>query len=270
MMVNQVLMSIVTLVSFVLTQYEDFGRVTSIGDGLISNSFSYVKGKLTIKAKTPKTVHADKVTYQRSTAAGFFTLCLPYDFELPEGYTAWTLKKGVDGVAEFQAGSREIKACEPYVVGVDDADKSRKVTRAAATIDLSAENVAIAATTTDRSVLRDDVEMFGTIAGLSFTKGAELKALVIQPDFSWKMAPMTSEMYVPAFECYLVVKGDMAATIAEGDSIPSSFGDATGIWNITTDGQDAGDWYRLDGSRLEGKPKAKGMYIRNGRKVVVK
>ena len=218
----------------------------------------------------PRTVHADKVTYQRSTSAGFFTLCLPYDFELPEGYTAWTLKKGVDGVAEFQAGGREVKAGEPYVVGVDDADKSRKVTRAGATIDLSAENVTIAATTSDESVLRDDVEMFGTIAGLSLTKGVELKALVIQPDFSWKMAPMTSEMYVPAFECYLVVTGDMAATIAEGDSIPSSFGDATGIWNITTDGQDAGDWYRLDGSRLEGKPKAKGMYIRNGRKVVVK
>ena len=143
----------------------------------------------------PRTVHADKVTYQRSTAAGFFTLCLPYDFELPEGYTAWTLKKGIDGVAEFQAGGREVKAGEPYVVGVDDANKSRKVTRAGASIDLSAENVAIAATTTDRSVLRDDVEMFGTIAGLSLTKGAELKALVIQPDFSWKMAPMTSEMW---------------------------------------------------------------------------
>ena len=218
----------------------------------------------------PRTVHADKVTYQRSTAAGFFTLCLPYDFELPEGYTAWTLKKGVDGVAEFQAGGREIKACEPYVIGVDDADKARKVTRAGASIDLSAENVTIAATTTDHSVLRDEVEMFGTLAGLSLTKGAELKALVIQPDFSWKMAPLTSEMYVPAFECYLVVTGDMASTIAEGGSIPSSFGDATGIWGIETDSLDDGDWYNLDGSRLEGKPKAKGMYIHNGHKIVVK
>ena len=218
----------------------------------------------------PRTVHADKVTYQRSTAAGFFTLCLPYDFQLPEGHTAWTLKKGVDGVAEFQAGGREVKAGEPYVIGVDDADKSSKVTRAGASIDLSAENVTIAATTSDKSVLRDEVEMFGTLAGLSLTKGAELKALVIQPDFSWKMAPLTSEMYVPAFECYLVVTGDMASTIAEGGSIPSSFGDTTGIWNITTDGQDAGDWYNLDGSRLEGKPKAKGMYIHNGHKIVVK
>ena len=117
---------------------------------------------------------------------------------------------------------------------------------------------------------RDDVEMFGTIAGLSLTKGAELKALVIQPDFSWKMAPLTSEMYVPAFECYLVVKGDMASSIADGGSIPSSFGDATGIWGIETDGLDDGDWYNLDGSKLEGKPKAKGLYIHNGRKVVVK
>jgi len=33
MMVKQVLMSIVTLVSFVMAQYEDFNRVTSIGGG---------------------------------------------------------------------------------------------------------------------------------------------------------------------------------------------------------------------------------------------
>jgi len=35
MMVNQVLMNIVTLVSFVLAQYEDFSRVTSVGGGLL-------------------------------------------------------------------------------------------------------------------------------------------------------------------------------------------------------------------------------------------
>ena len=39
MMVKQVLMSIVTLVSFVWAQYEDFSRVTSIGGGLISTGY---------------------------------------------------------------------------------------------------------------------------------------------------------------------------------------------------------------------------------------
>ncbi|MBR3471712.1 MAG: hypothetical protein IKH22_03880 [Prevotella sp.] len=38
MMVKQVLMSIVTLVSFVMAQYEDFSRVTSIGGGLMSRT----------------------------------------------------------------------------------------------------------------------------------------------------------------------------------------------------------------------------------------
>ena len=38
MMVKQVLMSIVTLVSFVMAQYEDFSRVASIGVGLVSNT----------------------------------------------------------------------------------------------------------------------------------------------------------------------------------------------------------------------------------------
>ena len=39
MMVKLVLMSIVTLVSFVMAQYEDFNRVTSIGGGLMGNSY---------------------------------------------------------------------------------------------------------------------------------------------------------------------------------------------------------------------------------------
>ena len=39
MMVKQVLMSIVTLVSFVMAQCEDFSRVTSIGGGLVGNSY---------------------------------------------------------------------------------------------------------------------------------------------------------------------------------------------------------------------------------------
>ncbi len=39
MMVKQVLMSIVTLVSLVLAQYEDFNRVTSIGGGLVGNNY---------------------------------------------------------------------------------------------------------------------------------------------------------------------------------------------------------------------------------------
>ena len=55
-----------------------------------------------------------------------------------------------------------------------------------------------------------------------------------------------------------------------------NFGDdsnATGIISVydsgfTVNGSDA--WYSLDGCRLNGKPTAKGIYINNGRKVVIK
>ena len=30
------------------------------------------------------------------------------------------------------------------------------------------------------------------------------------------------------------------------------------------------NWYTLDGARLSGKPSSKGIYINNGRKVVIK
>ncbi|MBR6963409.1 MAG: hypothetical protein IKH86_07200, partial [Prevotella sp.] len=53
-----------------------------------------------------------------------------------------------------------------------------------------------------------------------------------------------------------------------------NFGDgvATGITNTNfTDGTDqTGGWYDLSGRRLAGQPSAKGIYINNGLKIVIK
>ena len=54
----------------------------------------------------------------------------------------------------------------------------------------------------------------------------------------------------------------------------SANGDITGIGEIdTTTGEvtfDSEAWYTLDGVRLSGKPSTKGIYINNGKKVVIK
>ena len=55
-----------------------------------------------------------------------------------------------------------------------------------------------------------------------------------------------------------------------------NFGDgneSTGILSLPTDSKDAKDnaaWYTLDGRRLTGKPTTKGLYINNGKKIVIK
>lgn len=58
---------------------------------------------------------------------------------------------------------------------------------------------------------------------------------------------------------------------------PSDFGDdeATGIKlidNLTIYDLpfDADGWYSLDGRKLSGRPSVKGVYVNNGRKVIIK
>ena len=54
-----------------------------------------------------------------------------------------------------------------------------------------------------------------------------------------------------------------------------SIGDGDGTTGINTlpndDGEDmSGNWYTLDGRKLQGKPTQKGVYISNGKKMVIK
>ena len=56
-----------------------------------------------------------------------------------------------------------------------------------------------------------------------------------------------------------------ALSIVSGDS------EATGIRVVSGSAADAAtDWYDLNGRKLQGMPTKKGIYINNGRKVVVK
>ena len=91
--------------------------------------------------------------------------------------------------------------------------------------------------------------------------------------------PTASGFTVNAFRGYFQLKG---LTAGEPNSnqpgvraFVLNFGDdsnATGILttNFTNPTNSDNEWYSLDGCRLNGKPTAKGIYINNGRKVVIK
>ena len=75
--------------------------------------------------------------------------------------------------------------------------------------------------------------------------------------------------YLPAHKAFLEVNGT-----ANARGLHMVFDDATGIRSIdngqlTIDNL-AGAWYSLDGRRLSGKPTKSGVYVNNGRKVVIK
>ncbi len=76
--------------------------------------------------------------------------------------------------------------------------------------------------------------------------------------------------YMPARKAYLLISGSGAALAR---SLTMVFGgDETGITATNyTNFTNCGDaWYTMDGRRLAQKPATKGMYINNGRKIVIK
>ena len=85
---------------------------------------------------------------------------------------------------------------------------------------------------------------------------------------------------LPARRCYIVRKSTDPALPPSSapsylDIVIGDDNQTTGIIKIddieTNDAPSGNDiWYSLDGHRLQGKPTVKGIYIHNGRKVVVK
>ena len=71
---------------------------------------------------------------------------------------------------------------------------------------------------------------------------------------------------IAPFRAYLEVTGTAGARL----DYAISFGDdATGIKVVTTESNKT-DWYSLDGRKLQAKPGKKGVYIKNGKKTVIK
>ena len=79
--------------------------------------------------------------------------------------------------------------------------------------------------------------------------------------------PYTAE-YMPARKAYLLVNGGTA----QARGLTMTFDETTGISSTTnyTNYTNDNAWYTLDGRKLDGKPTTKGLYINNGRKIVIK
>ena len=79
----------------------------------------------------------------------------------------------------------------------------------------------------------------------------------------------TSRGTIKANRAYLQIPTASART----ESLAISFDDeASGITttNLSNNTNAVGEWYDLSGRQLSGKPSAKGMYINNGKKYLIK
>lgn len=225
-----------------------------------------------------------KVNFERTglTVGKYSTICLPYDFTVPSGCTFYKFdgvkKEGDDWVADISTTTGG-SANTPYIF----------TTETAASVTFSNDAVVAAASYSDATANTSvtDWTFQGTYSQIDLPNASEHDYGFAAGDGSTvaigTFVHLVSGASAAPFRAYLKYTGtdtNWALTRSDGDTLPSriivrvvdSYGDKTAIGTLDTRTGEisTGDWYSLDGRRLQGKPSTKGIYIHSGRKEVLK
>ncbi|MBQ6751500.1 MAG: hypothetical protein IJR02_12150 [Bacteroidaceae bacterium] len=215
------------------------------------------------------------------------TLCLPFDISTASGtlsgdnVQAMTLNTATSSLADgtltlnfTDATGQTIPAGTPFIIKWDNTGVNIE--------NPVFEGVTVSNATNDATV--EGVLTFtGTYAPVSI--GSEGDNTKLYLGAANKLYYPNAAMTIGTHRAYFQLLGDLTA----GEPVSSSnarqirafnlnFGDdeATGIVSAEANSSfftlhsSLSEWYTLDGRRLDGKPTAKGIYINNGRKVVIK
>ena len=158
-----------------------------------------------------------------------------------------------------------IKAGTPYIVKWETAGED--------ITDPVFTNVTISSTTPSASTSKDGkVSFTGTYSPVGYSD-ADRSVLFLGAANTLYFPDGTAQTTIGACRAYFTVD---LATASQARQFVLNFGDdASGIGSLSPDPSpsregSAGAWYSLDGRKLSGKPTQKGVYILNGRKIVIK
>ena len=202
------------------------------------------------------------VTLTRTLAAGSWnTFAAPFSTAIPEG---WTVKELIsatfaDGTLTLNfANAASIEAGKPYLVKV------------AANTDLSTAPFTGAIVSKDAQPFTStDVDFIPTL-GATTIEGSDTKSVLFLGAENKLKNPATLPADIKGFRAYFQLKGE-TVSLARAFSIDFGDGETTGIIAIGTDRAASTDnaTYTLDGRRIS-KATQKGVYIQNGKKVIIK
>ncbi len=212
------------------------------------------------------------------------TICLPFEYEpaKTEGtyYSFEGIKlEGDEYVATMTAAATTLEANTPYVFMPATTDTYVPVLYHG-TADYDAKNLT---TTSGDWTFQGTYEqlkygtapMQGPVYGFASTDKVVDGVKVSAGEF----VKAKDGAGVKPMRCYLIY-GNASAGTRAADDLPqsitvrflSSTGDTTGIGTLDTEtGEiDFGGWYTLSGRKLDAKPTQKGLYIHNGKKIIIK
>ena len=225
-----------------------------------------------LTASLPGTPLADQtVTLDRKVYSGWNTFCVPFALtqaQLEEAYGSGAVAKYLsdvttDGAAatlhftpEAEGGIKANKAYLLYLTAdVTEAKTFSGVTLQPAgdcttTVPTAGGDYTFQGILAPTALKTDDTQYFLNNAGTDF------------------VLPLNNTSKLKATRAYIIVPAP--AGPAQGRRYSFNFnGTTTAIDKVTVSGMEDGTWYTISGIRIN-RPAAKGVYIHNGRKVIVK
>lgn len=195
--------------------------------------------------------HADVVSVKRNIATGKWnTFCVPFDMAIPAG---WTVKELAGAAVEGENASMEfsdagaIVAGKPYMV---------KVTEAVS--EITAEDKDIVAT--PGSTTFNGVTYYGV-----FTSGKAPQGSFIINSNVFYLVDQADAVNLKAFRGYITVESSTPAK-----TLSYSFDDASLIEALEAQENANAEIFNLNGVKMNGHNLPMGIYIVNGKKVVIK
>ena len=110
------------------------------------------------------------------------------------------------------------------------------------------------------------------ITEVETTEGDYTNFILSQQNGAIAWYPLAAKYALKAHSAYLQLLTNSVFTNGGTRAISMEFedGTTTGVIQIATDDADDGNWYGIDGIKFDQKPTQRGVYINNGRKVIVK
>ena len=229
-----------------------------------------------IKAKKDKIVN---VTFSDFTLLEekWYPLVLPFatsvkDISAAFGYAVVDIFNGTDanGNIKFKLHMGDIAANTPFIVKV-----YKEMNMSVGTCKFS--NVAIedAMDANGQVFVGDasDVQFVGTYKGrIEGFRSNMYYFTTTAGDNEYHKGNDTNKTYLRPLGAYFVDNAANAANMLREILIEEADGSTTAISAITVDGAfvEADGWYTTNGVKLQGVPTEKGIYIRNGKKIVIK
>ena len=188
-----------------------------------------------------------------------YTTCLPTAPEQSEGLKFYTLKGSTENSLQFAEIDGAPQANTPYLVAVSSTTE----------IEMSIDGSVTLKKETDNTNNIGAFKFVGTTTGLTNAEAAAAGAYILQDGNVWgRVTTEHFEAYIPPFRAYIVPTNANARALLRGAFISGSDVTTT-ISNMQlTDRDGTTHYFDLNGRRIAA-PATKGVYIVNGKKVLI-